>query len=57
MGLLNLTFFLGGAVGSAAAGALFGVLGPAPGLAAVMVLPLLSGLLALALTRFGDPEA
>ncbi|MCY9786950.1 MFS transporter [Nocardiopsis sp. EMB25] len=47
MGLLNLTFFVGGAVGSAAAGALAQPLGPSTGLAVVTLAPLAAGLLAL----------
>lgn len=47
MGLLNLGFFVGGAVGSAAAGALSGPLGLEHALALVAILPLMAGALAL----------
>ncbi|MEU7802766.1 MFS transporter [Micromonospora arborensis] len=47
LGLLNLAFFIGGAVGSAAAGALSPSMGPAGAMAVVAVLPLATAVLAL----------
>ncbi|GIG65750.1 MFS transporter [Phytomonospora endophytica] len=51
MGLLNLCFFVGGAAGSALAGALSGPLGPGGALAVAAAAPLLTGLLAPGLAR------
>ncbi|MEC4019661.1 MFS transporter, partial [Streptomyces sp. H27-D2] len=53
MGLLNLTFFTGGAIGSAAAGALSKSMAMTSALGLVAVLPLIAGALALWLTGKG----
>lgn len=50
MGVLNLSFFVGGGVGAAAAGALSKSISMTGALALVAILPLVSGLLALSLS-------
>lgn len=57
LGLLNLSLFTGGAVGSAAAGGLEGLLGLRGALAVVALLPLAGAAAALGVTRVAPPAA